>query len=325
MKTEMSKKKLYAIKYAALRADLSTHLVRAWEKRHQAVFPARTESNRRLYSEEDILRLQLLKKAVDAGHSISMVAKLSSGELMRLINSQPPADHGRLSYTTKPDEPTEFFNLALKSVLQLDVKRLEYALTQAAVHLTKPMLISKLIVPLCAKIGELWRRGELKIINEHIATPVIRSVLWNLLRSADVPREAPRIVVATPLNHHHELGALAIALIVRESGWRSLYCGSNLPANEIAAAVKRTKSRAVGLSITFSLNHQQLAEEIHKLRGYLCKDTAILIGGQGAATIIDDVKANGVQLLKDLKSLNSVLDNLLISVSKKETRKKSNP
>lgn len=316
-----NRKKTFAIKHAALKSGLSTHLVRVWEKRYQAVSPGRTESNRRLYSEADVLRLQMLKKAVDAGHSISQVAKLSSGELLRNINSHSPANQARLDCTIEKDEPAEFYNMALTSVLQLDAKRLESVLTQAAVQLTKPELINSVVVPLCAKIGKLWRKGELKIINEHIATPVIRSVLWNLLRSADVHREAPRIIVATPLNHQHELGALSIALIVRESGWRSLYFGSNLPATEIAAAVRRTKSRAVALSITFSLNHQQLVAEIEKLRGYLSKNTAIFIGGQVAANVINHLEGKGVKLLLDLESLNTALDDLLISNSKSVTSK----
>jgi methylmalonyl-CoA mutase cobalamin-binding subunit len=126
-----------------------------------------------------------------------------------------------------------------------------------------------------------------------------------------VSRIAPRIVIATPLNHRHDLGALAIALIAREAGWRSLFFGSNLPADEIAAAVNRTKARAVALSITFSLDYQKLVEEIKKLRRYLGSDIAIFIGGQGAASIIDHPDINNVQLLSSLEGLNTALDNLL--------------
>ncbi len=302
-----------SIKYVADRTGLSTHLIRVWESRYQAVSPERTGSNRRLYSEADVIRLQLLKNVVDTGHSISQVAKLSSDALMRLINRHFAADHKPQSDFQRQSDPSYHLDLALKAVLQLDAEKLEYALTQASVNLTKIKLINEVITPLGKKIGEFWRQGELKIINEHIATPVIRSVLWNLLRSIDICGDAPRIVVATPVNHHHDLGALAIALIARESGWRSSFFGSNLPANEIAAAVKRTNARAVALSITFCLNHLQLVAELQKLRRYLHDDIAVFIGGQSAATIIDSVDGNGVQLLKDLNSLNSALDYLLNS------------
>ena len=311
MKKFSNKNNIYQIKLVADRSGLSTHLIRVWEKRYQAITPERTDSNRRLYSDADILRLQLLKKAVDTGHSISQVANLPSEALMRLINGPSPAASKSQPDFRQSTESSYFLELALNAVLQLDEERLESALTQASVHLTKLKLINSVIVPLGVRIGQFWRQGELKIINEHIATPIIRSVLWNLLRSVEVSRDAPRIVVATPVNHHHDLGALAIALIAREAGWRSLYFGANLPANEIAAAVKRTKARAVALSITFCLNHLQLVDEFKTLRRYLNDDTAVFIGGQSAATIIDSVDDKGVQLLKDLESLNAALDNLL--------------
>ena len=311
MKKKMKLQKICSIKLAAQRAGLSPALIRVWEKRYGAVSPARTPSNRRLYSESDVLRLQLLKKAVDAGHSISQVANLSSDALLRLINANMPAGELAKVDLLQPTDATTFYDAALKSVLQLNSSGLRNALEQASVHLTKLQLINGVIVPLCKKIGELWRRGDLKIINEHLATPVIRSVMWNLIDSLEGSPEAPRIVVATPLNHRHELGALALALVARESGWRSLHFGSNLPADEIAAAVISTSAQAVALSITFSLDQCQVANEVKKLRYLLSKDITIFVGGQGAPSIIDQLDNDNVQLLADLESLGVALDNLL--------------
>lgn len=307
----MKFQKICSIKFAAQRAGLSPALIRVWERRYGAVSPARTPSNRRLYSESDVLRLQLLKKAVDAGHSISQVANFSSDALLRLINANMPAGEAAKVDLLQPTDATTFYDAALKSVLQLNSSGLRNALEQASVHLTKLQLINGVIVPLCKKIGELWRRGDLKIINEHLATPVIRSVMWNLIDSLEGSPEAPRIVVATPLNHRHELGALALALVARESGWRSLYFGSNLPADEIAAAVISTSAQAVALSITFSLDQCQVANEVKKLRHLLSKDIIIFVGGQGAPSIIDQLDNDNVQLLADLESLSVALDNLL--------------
>ncbi|MGD9057121.1 MAG: MerR family transcriptional regulator [Desulfobacterales bacterium] len=311
MNKKMKLQKICSIKFAAQRAGLSPALIRVWEKRYGAVSPARTPSNRRLYSESDVLRLQLLKKAVDAGHSISQVANLPSDALLRLINANMPAGGLVKVDMLQPTDATTFYDAALKSVLQLNSSGLRNALEQASVHLTKLQLINGVIVPLCKKIGELWRRGDLKIINEHLATPVIRSVMWNLIDSLEGSPEAPRIVVATPLNHRHELGALALALVARESGWRSLYFGSNLPADEIAAAVISTSAQAVALSITFSLDQCQVVSEVKKLRHLLRKDIIIFVGGQGATSIIDQFDNDNVQLLADLESLGVALDNLL--------------
>ena len=311
MKSIQRKYKICSIKYVSEKTGLSPHLIRVWKKRYKAIVPDRTETNRRLFSESDVIRLQLLKKATEVGHSISQVAKLSSEELLRLINDKR-SDISQNTMDVQPQPNSDYFyELALNCVMQLNGDGLKSALEQASVHLTKLTLINAVIVPLCIKIGALWRSGELKIINEHLATPIIRTVLWNLVNSVEVSRIAPRIVIATPLNHRHGLGALAIALIAREAGWRCLFFGSNLPADEIAAAVSRTKARAVALSITFSLDHLKLVEEIKKLRGYLSSDIVLFIGGQGASSVIEHPDINNVQLLRNLESLNAALDNLL--------------
>jgi len=308
----MKTKNLFPIRYVVRQTGLTAHLIRVWEKRYQAVVPQRTDSNRRLYSEGDIKRLQLLKRAVEAGHSISQVANLDLDELLRLIDlgvsdvTKISSDAERISLNA-----SHFYEISLATVINLDASGLETALDQAAVHLTRLQLINGVIVPLCRKIGELWKQGNLKVINEHMATPVIRAFLWDMLHATQVSEVSPKIVITTPLGQMHELGAMVIALITSESGWRSLYFGPSLPAEEIAAAVANTKAQAVALSITHQTDTHQLNLELKKLRRYLNKDMAILIGGQGASVFTDLFKPVDIQVLKDIDSYRSSLDALL--------------
>ena len=203
-----------------------------------------------------------------------------------------------------------FYDRSLSTVLNFDAKGLESVLDRAAVHLSKLELIKAVIEPLCQKIGELWEHGELKVINEHMTTTVIRSFLWNLLRSAEVSETSPKIVIATPAGHQHELGALAIALIACESNWQSLYFGPSLPAEEIAAAVAYADARAVALSITYYEDSHQLNLEIKKLRRYLGDDITIFIGGQGASPLAGFFDGPEMQILKDVDSFRIAIDNL---------------
>ena len=59
--------------------------LRVWERRHRAVVPTRTEGGFRLYSQEDLERLQMIKALVDLGETISRVANLSKDELRRRL------------------------------------------------------------------------------------------------------------------------------------------------------------------------------------------------------------------------------------------------
>ena len=81
----MENTKKYPIKIVANKTGLSMHVIRVWEKRYNAVTPERTETNRRLYSTEDILKLQLLSKSIESGHTIGSIAQLNLSELRGLV------------------------------------------------------------------------------------------------------------------------------------------------------------------------------------------------------------------------------------------------
>jgi DNA-binding transcriptional MerR regulator len=90
--------KQYQIGAVAKLTGLTVHNLRVWEKRHSAVDTQRTDSGHRVYSEEALERLKLLKRCVDNGMSISSVAALRDDELREIIaetaqtNLSRPAD-----------------------------------------------------------------------------------------------------------------------------------------------------------------------------------------------------------------------------------------
>jgi DNA-binding transcriptional MerR regulator/methylmalonyl-CoA mutase cobalamin-binding subunit len=310
----MTKKPIYTIKYVSHRTGLTPHVIRAWEKRYKAVVPQRSPKNRRLYSEEDVMRLQHLKKITDAGHTISQVANLSSKDLLDLVQQVGPTI-SRFSETYKQTQqkadPGRYYKDCLSAVLNLDSVELERAYEEALIDLTRPLLIRNVIVPLFVEIGNLWRNGALKIVNEHMATSITRTFLLNLLRATQVPDTAPKIVIATTAGQWHDIGALIVALQAAEYGWQVVYFGPNLPAEEIAAGAKQSGARAVAVSVTHVLDPHPLHEELRKLRRYVSKNVALLVGGQaieGQMQVLEEINA---KCIADLDQLNEQLNALL--------------
>jgi DNA-binding transcriptional MerR regulator len=264
----MNDKNFYSIKYVSQRTGLTPHVIRAWEKRYQAVVPQRSPKNRRLYSEDDVQRLQLLRKVTDTGQNISQVAQLESAELLDLAQRGVSGATRMLGSNGGPLQPAaanDFYQMCLSAVLTLDPNALEHSYDQAAIDLTRHALLENVIVPLFKEIGSLWRSGSLKIVNEHMATSVTRTFLLSMLRATDISDTAPGIVIATTVGQWHDVGALIVALTAAENGWHPLYYGPNLPAEEIAAGVKLSGARAVAISITHLINqhpHMQILEEI---------------------------------------------------------------
>ena len=323
----MDHNSIYTIRYVSQRTGLSSHVIRAWEKRYEAVVPHRSPKNRRLYSEEDVQRLQLLKSATDAGHSISQVAPLDSKELLNLTQRgatlisrkpknnapslQPPA---RNAQPVQQSAKNDHCKKCLAAVLNLDPDGLERSYDQAAIDLTRPALLREIIVPLFREIGELWQKGSLKIVNEHMATSVTRTFLLNMLRATETTDPAPAIVIATTVGQWHDVGALTVALTAAENGWHPVYYGPNLPAEEIATCAKQSGARVVAVSVTHLLNQHPLVEELRKLRRYLDRDVALFIGGRAVADctqILEEINAKYIsdidQFCEELYSLSTAL------------------
>jgi MerR family transcriptional regulator, light-induced transcriptional regulator len=75
----------YRIGDVARYVGVSTHALRAWERRYGTVDPQRTPGGSRLYDAAQIDRLKTLKELTDSGHSIGEVARLSLPELKSLL------------------------------------------------------------------------------------------------------------------------------------------------------------------------------------------------------------------------------------------------
>lgn len=83
---------LYRIGAVSRLTGISADTLRIWERRYQPVSPQRTEKGGRLYSQDDVTRLTMIKTLVDQGHAISTVANLGSPELNERLARLKPAN-----------------------------------------------------------------------------------------------------------------------------------------------------------------------------------------------------------------------------------------
>jgi methylmalonyl-CoA mutase cobalamin-binding domain/chain len=192
----------------------------------------------------------------------------------------------------------------------LDEQAFETVLNRAAVMLTRPTLLEGVILPLVAEIGDRWANGQLKIINEHMASSILVSFLRDMLSTYRVLTPMPKMIVATPANHWHELGALIVAIIAAEAGWGVYYFGPNLPAEEIAAAAVHKNAVAVALSIVYQDDERQTLREIKRLRQYVAEDVAIIAGGRGVQSFQAAFKQMNVLHSHNISEFRDIIEKL---------------
>ncbi len=292
----------HPIGVTAKRTGLRQDVLRAWEKRYGAVSPHRTETGRRLYSDEDIEKLRLLRKVVDAGRRISDVAALTMAELRDLAveDQEGPSREAAPPTRRRKARVRELLERCDLAIENMDRASLERTLREAEPALTKPQLRSELLVPLIHKIGDRWADGSLRIAHEHLATAVIRAFLSTVEGGSASPDSGPALVVATLPGQLHELGALLASATAGDLGWQVLYLGPNLPVDEIAAAAKNTDARAIALSLVYPQSEPATVRELIKLRTLVGDEVVIIVGGRAARSYTDALDEIHAHISPDL-------------------------
>jgi DNA-binding transcriptional MerR regulator/methylmalonyl-CoA mutase cobalamin-binding subunit len=300
----------HSIKIVARRTGLSAHVIRIWEKRYGAVEPERTDTNRRLYSEEQIERLSLLRDITQGGHSISHVAKLPLGKLKGLATAAVSSHDTAPRVRTRMVATPSFLEECVEAVKTLNSPALEDTLKRAAIELGAQGLLQRVVAPLAQSIGELWRDGSITAAHEHFASAVIRIFLGHAAKPFHAADNAPVVVVATPTGQLHELGALLVGAAAANLGWNVTYLGASLPAAEIAGAAKQNNARAVALSLVYPEDDSRLDGELTRLRGMLPEEIVLLVGGRAMPAYRDALEKIGALQMKDLAHLCATLDDL---------------
>jgi len=304
----------YLISTVSKRSGVKAELVRAWERRYQAVAPTRTAGGHRVYTDQDIARLKLLNQATRDGHSISRIARYSLDELRKLLHTEEAATPAKRPLLLPGNDikslAEAYIQKCYAEVTAFDARTLESLFENAIVELGIQNFIEDLLDPLLTLIGERWKTGELRPVHEHMASSIIRSLTYILRNNTPCSPTAPRMVVTTPLGQLHELGALLAAIIAELKGWQVTYLGPNLPAEEIAAAVKFTDAAAVTISISFSSDDHVVQKELRRLRKLLGYEIALIVGGRAAPyyeTVLNEV---GVVKIESLAHFRRYLDGL---------------
>jgi len=294
----------YPIGAVARKTGLSVHTLRAWERRYSLVAPRRSAGGTRLYSNSDVMRLRLLRRATEAGHPIGQVAERTVEELRDLLREELQSEPIiRTPALMKPREGSAWLvEQIMKAVEVMDGSRIHALLMQAVVTLPVQAVLNGVVVPVLREVGDRWAAGAICPANEHLLSVNVRRVLAWLTEAVPVGPDAPGVVVTTPAGHWHELGAQIAGVLAAEAGWRVIFLGANLSAPDIARAVDVTGARAVLLGVTM-IEEDVFFRELDQLCSLLKEGTALYIGGRGAEPYEARLAKEGIAFLASFETM----------------------
>jgi DNA-binding transcriptional MerR regulator len=293
----------------ARRTGLSADVIRSWEKRYAVVRPARSDSGRRLYSDADVERLRLIARATLGGRTVGQVAALPPEELAALVRDEVATVPNVGDTVAEAASPAlahlraSLDALARFDAAGLDAAGLDAALRRAAVTLSAEAFLDTVVVRLWERVAEGAHRGSLRQAHQHLVQAVLRRVLDRLTETATLPGAGPDLVVATPPGQTQELGALLAAAAAAAEGWRVVYLGPGLPADDIAEAARRARVRAVTISLGAARADRIVPRELRRLRTLLPNDVVLVVEGTAADTHPGVLREIGASVLRDVPTL----------------------
>lgn len=265
----------YPISAAAKLTGIPLDTLRAWERRYRAVIPKRSERGR-VYSEEQVKRLVLLRQAVQQGHSIGQVAGVGDRQLRELLDkSSSLSARGPVKVSASQEVLTPI----LQALDRFDYAATDREINRLAAAMASPRdFVHQAALPLMRTIGERWHAGKCSIAQEHMLTNLLSALLASLVRTYSPSNPPARALLATPSNERHAFPTLAAAMLTAIGGLGVIYLGTDLPAADIVLAARKSEADIVLLSLSTTPGPETL-EEINHMARKLPRSSALWLGG----------------------------------------------
>ncbi|SAL57166.1 MerR family transcriptional regulator [Caballeronia arvi] len=256
---------------------LTKDTLRVWERRYGFPLPMRSPGGERLYPQEQVTKLRLVKRLLDAGHRPSKVLAQPVDMLQHLAESSgvgqdaPDAELDHLISLLRRSAYEEFRFWVLKRATRDGLER--FVLDVAA--------------PLAARVGNAWAAGTLQVYHEHLFSEAIQSTMRTLMRPlGDALRGRggrPRVLLTTLSGEGHGLGILMAEAMFTLSECECIQLGLQTPLHDVVDAVAAHNIDIVALSFTAVLPAQAIANGLTDLRNLLPSHVRIWVGGSSPA------------------------------------------
>jgi MerR family transcriptional regulator, light-induced transcriptional regulator len=242
-----SSERLFSIKQASAETGIPAVTLRAWEARHRIVAPGRAGGNYRVYTARDISLLRWAKRRVDAGTPIRLVA--AEAKHLRRLGTIPDAPRSAPE-GGKPTggDPSAFADILYRALIAHREQVAEKCLGEALTAFDLDALCLDVMTPCLWRIGDAWERGEIRVATEHFASNFLRGYLLGAYQSLPIPRRGALILVGCAPSELHDIGALMLALLLREQGRRVEFLGQDLNLEDLQAYIREVRPALVCLS-----------------------------------------------------------------------------
>lgn len=253
------------------RTGVSTHRLRAWERRYGLLRPRRSAGNYRLYAPADEARVRLMQRYLGEGIPPAQAAELTIAARFAVSagggREIPPRDAAAAQVELR------------RALIRFDETSAQRTLERLFVAFTPTTVTRDVLMPYMREVGEQWSAGRISVGEEHFATNFFQARLLALARGWDRGL-GPRALLACAPNEQHTLGLIVFGIALHELGWRITYLGADTPIETLAEVAKIIHPELTVIAATMP---QRLPRYAKQLSGFTAK-WSLALGGAGVTS-----------------------------------------
>jgi len=296
----------YSIRVVARLSGISADTLRMWERRYGFPKPTRNEKGNRLYSAEDVDRLVLISRAMQAGYRPGEVVAKRKRELEKLLadSAKAPA-----ALVREEGDIAEI----LRDVAADQVASARQRLRQLALTLGPRAFVVDVAAPLVEQTGLAWAGGRIEVRHEHLLSEMLASQLRLSMAAYEDQGGSPVIVLATLPQEHHRLGLDMVAVYLASMGADVRMLGPNTPADQIARTAASQRAPVIAVSVSIHADVAASSEYVAWLAAEIGAERELWVGGAGARHLA--LGAHNVRLVATWDALSASVARVRTSLS----------
>ncbi len=262
----------YSIKDLENISGIKAHTLRIWEVRYNILTPLRTDTNIRLYSNSDMLKLLNVSLLNNNGVKISKIAKLSNEQISNKTSEILSEEH---SFNNQIE------NLVM-AMVEMDEQRFESIVSNNILKFGIEDTLTNIMYPFLIKVGVLWRTNSIYPGQEHFITHLIRQKLISAIDGQVVKLKdnGTKYMLYLPENELHEISLLYYNFLIRKANHKTIYLGQSVPFEDAVRVANDSNCSYVISILTSGIKPKKVSEYVQTLSKELPHKTILLSGYQ---------------------------------------------
>jgi len=275
---------------------VSKELLRMWERRYHFPLPSRDRQGDRIYPQDQVSKLRLLRRLIDTGFRPGKIIAMEASELENLLRSK---------YTNRIESAPELESELIATLKSRDVHVLREYLSHQMVKMGLQSFILEFLQYANPMVGDAWMRGLIEVHEEHLYTEQVQSLIRGAISGLRAATSAPHIMLTTPPEEAHTLGILMTEAMLRLDNVDAVCFGAQTPVRDIVQAAQKHHMNIVALSFSASFPASKAIEFLEELRFRLPLSIEIWAGGSALRSTRRSVE--GVNFFHDLDSIRKAV------------------